>query len=272
MVPPDGCQGRSDGLGDIQPNQSLHNQWKLNMLPSTPVRSCLALARRSFPAALLMLTVGICGTILVPAQAQTPPPVARAAPDLVEPILSALAGKRWPEALALIERYANANPDSAQTQAWRGEAWLGAEDYAKATSAWRAATALEPLDASYWHYLCWSQLMDQQPEAARDACQRTVELAPKNWAASLNLGHSWMLAGHLQAARPWYRRAMILITEPDELTEGPLADFDNFIAHGWQVPASKESRDWFVAAWPKVQEALKRKPEPEERTRGAKFT
>lgn len=105
--------------------------------------------------------------------------------------------------------------------------------------------------------LCTRRLQSNQPLEARPACEKAVGLDPHNLRANLALGHSWLLAGDAATAQRWYQKALPLLIDEAELKEDILARFDNFIAKGWQVEASRAARAWFAEQGGRWLEALR---------------
>lgn len=90
--------------------------------------------------------------------------------------------------------------------------------------------------------VCWAYLEQNKPADARPYCQKAVDLETTNWAASVNLGHTWLLANDKAQAMPWYRKSLRSIRKEEDLKQGPLADFDLFIKNGWAVADAKAGK------------------------------
>jgi CHAT domain-containing protein/Flp pilus assembly protein TadD len=160
--------------------------------------------------------------------------------------VAAMKAKDWPQALTLWERYLVQKSDDAYGH--RGLGWslreMGRSD--DAIAAYRKSAELAPKDFSSWNGLCWTQILLNIPLDARLACEKAVALDKTNYAALVNLGHTFLLAGDAKAAEHWYRETLLNISSESDLKDGPLADFDLFIGKGWQVDASQKAKAWFV--------------------------
>ena len=100
--------------------------------------------------------------------------------------------------------------------------------------------------------ICWYQLEQNKPLDARPACTQAVELDTSNYAALVNLGHTFLLAGDKVQAMGWYRKTLAHIQKDEELQQGPQDDFKLFIKNGWAVPDAQASQQWFEQTWPKL--------------------
>ncbi len=62
-----------------------------------------------------------------------------------------------------------------------------------------------------------------------------MALKADNYAALVNLGHTYLLVGDKAQAQPWYQKTLQHLTKDEELQQGPLDDFNFFIKSGWAV-------------------------------------
>jgi tetratricopeptide (TPR) repeat protein len=153
--------------------------------------------------------------------------------------------KKPAEAIELWSRLLQLKPYDNQALRLRGLAYAetGQPDLAERDGL--RATELEPGNSSAWNSLCWGRILANRPLEARAACERGVALDVTNWAATVNLGHTFLLVGDRKRAQNWYQKTLPFIDTEGDLNDGPLADFDIFIGKGWQVSASKDARTWF---------------------------
>ena len=100
--------------------------------------------------------------------------------------------------------------------------------------------------------ICWYLLERNQPLQARPACQQAVDLNPDNYAAQVNLGHTYLLAGDKAQAQDAYRKTIQIITKDEDLAQGPLDDFKLFIQNGWSAADAQAARQWFELTWPRL--------------------
>jgi tetratricopeptide (TPR) repeat protein len=119
------------------------------------------------------------------------------------------------------------------------------------------AKALKDGDASV--NLCWWQILAGQFSEARQACTKALARSPADWGAMVNLGHTWLLTGDADRARPFYVQALGYLPDYAALHSGPVADLERFIVQGWQPGASREARDWFLAEAPGYLNLLERR-------------
>ena len=101
--------------------------------------------------------------------------------------------------------------------------------------------------------VCWAYLEQNKPTQARPYCQKAVDLESSNYAALVNLGHTWLLTGDKTQAMPWYRQSLRRIRKEEELKQGPLADFDLFIKSGWAMADAQASKAWYEQGWTTLQ-------------------
>lgn len=160
--------------------------------------------------------------------------------------------KDWPAAEA-IARQITSQP-AASTADWRNLATLLAVQGKKPEAfAARQELVKRPGATSNDHNdICWYQLEQNKPLDARPACSKAVELDAGNYAALVNLGHTFLLAGDAAQATGWYRKTLAYIQKDDDLQQGPLDDFKLFIKNGWAVRDAQAGQQWFEQVWPKL--------------------
>ncbi len=158
---------------------------------------------------------------------------------------TAWQAKDWPQALQQVNALIALHPDDGTLIRWKSHflSQLGKTEESIAT--YRRSTELTPNNDDAWNGLCWQLILAQRLPEARAACERSVALK-KNFANTVNLGHTYLLAGDATAAYRHYRDTVALLKSEKDLIAGPLNDFDTFIRNGWQRPESQQAREWFV--------------------------
>ncbi|SFN73117.1 Tetratricopeptide repeat-containing protein [Formivibrio citricus] len=194
----------------------------------------------------LALTVALC--FAAPVLRAETAPLPADEKTLRDAVSKAWDAKDWPQALRHVELLLKIHPEDAKLIRWKGN-FLGESGRLKeAISAYRRSIELAPDDHAAWNGLCWRQIQSQQPLEARPACERSVSLK-KDYANTVNLGHTYLLSGDTENAYRWYRETLGLIESEKELKEGPLADFDLFIQKSWQVEESRKARLWMAQSY-----------------------
>lgn len=107
------------------------------------------------------------------------------------------------------------------------------------------AVEKNPNAASTRNAVCWSKILLGDFADAQSDCIKALALDPGNLAATVNLGHTWLMRDKKDDAWHWYEKALPLIESKDDLAE-LLADFDLFKKRGWQPKLSQAGRDWFA--------------------------
>jgi len=127
------------------------------------------------------------------------------APDLAEGYYArALVRKDfladWAGALADVERALELSPNHAWAEMVRSQA-LGVLGRRKeAIAAARRATGLEPLDAWVWAFLGWAYEKNDEPDRAREALTRSLEISPEHEPARSTLAENLLRAGRPKEA------------------------------------------------------------------------
>jgi len=137
----------------------------------------------------------------------------------------AMANHDWPRALGLLDIRLASQPDNADDHRWRGQVLLELDRGEEALAEFLQATKLAPRSAAAWNGLCWAQILTGQHLAARLSCRQSLGL-DKDEANTVNLGHTYLLAGDTATAQFWYLESLILLDTDDLLHAGPLADLN----------------------------------------------
>ncbi|MBL8309269.1 MAG: hypothetical protein JNL19_02495 [Burkholderiales bacterium] len=167
--------------------------------------------------------------------------------------------KDWPATEAIARRI-TALPQST-TDDWRSLARV-LSIQKKADDAFAVRTELVGRPGAIsedFNAICWYQIERNRPVDARPACDRAVSLKANNWAALVNLGHTWLLVGDLGRAQEWYRKTLQHIQKDEEIQQGPLEDFNLFSRNGWAMAAVPTAKRWFEQAWPTLKDLRKRR-------------
>ncbi len=194
-----------------------------------------------------LLCFALPGT-LAPAVAQSAAPSVAPSGDIEaikKSAKSATQAKDWRLAQRLWTDYLAARPDDYY--AYNMRAWSHNElgQHQKALADYRRGVELAPDQSPAWTGVCWTNLLLQRLHDARPLCEKAVSLNKTSSATLVNLGHSYLLAADAAGAERWYRQALRNLESEQDLTDGPLADFDLFIANKWQIDASRKAKAWF---------------------------
>lgn len=186
----------------------------------------------------------LIGTFLLVGLAQAQP-----IEELRKQLQTPWTAEDWPAAEA-IARQITAQPQSAPGD-WRNLAGILSSQKKKAEAFAIRQELVKLAGASSNDYsgICWYLLEQNKPLEARPACQNAVELAQSKAAALGNLGHSYLLAGDKAQAQSWYQKALQHLSKDEEVTQGPLAEFELFIKNGWAVADAQASQQWFEQGW-----------------------
>jgi CHAT domain-containing protein len=176
--------------------------------------------------------------------------------DLLSQARNALKAKDPSRALRLLDRQLAAKRDDGIAHQLRGAALAALDRLDEAASAYRRATAVAPNMSANWNGLCWALILANGSVEARLACEKAVALDANDWAARVNLGHTFLLVGDAAMAQQHYREVLWRINTDKQLSEGPIADFDIFIAKGWQLQSSNAAKAWFQIQWPRWQSVV----------------
>ena len=103
----------------------------------------------------------------------------------------------------------------------------------------------------------WLLIEDGRLADALDYNRKAYDRQPDSPTWSRNLGHIFMLQGDMDMARAYYRKSLSLISSQEELSEGPIAEFDLFAREGRRSEACREWGEWFRKGFSELQEAEK---------------
>ncbi len=215
--------------------------------------------RGAFVLMYILLCVALSCTIATDVQAQTTAPTATTSINQsIDPEKQRLVALRkqaaplwgkklWPEVEAI---YGQIIASAAATERdFRSLAYVFEEQSKFASAlAIRTTTILrEPNTGAVQNGMCWHWLLQNQPLKAREYCQKAVDLDEKNYAALVNLGHTYLLLENpsVEIAESWYIKSLFNIDNVNDLKNGPIADFELFIKNGWQKALSQKYKDWF---------------------------
>ncbi|MCX5830995.1 MAG: tetratricopeptide repeat protein [Deltaproteobacteria bacterium] len=159
---------------------------------------------------------------------------------------AAEVAKDWTQAINIWTQLLAIQPDDVEALLGRSGAQSELGQPALGLADDRKAVELAPDNIRARNSLCWHSISAGEWGQARTACERSHALAPDIMATNINLGHTYFLQGDLATARQWYDKTIPLLESEDDLTAGPLGDFDLFIRRGWQVEASNQVRAWFA--------------------------
>jgi tetratricopeptide (TPR) repeat protein len=122
------------------------------------------------------------------------------------------------------------------------------KNFAEATILHEQAVQLEPQNDHVQNAFCWHWLQQNQALKARPCCEAALSLDSTKYLAALNIGHSYLLNDDLTIAQLWYKKAIDLAPNAQELHHAVVADFDFFIANGWVMQAAQKYKNWFAYA------------------------
>ena len=159
---------------------------------------------------------------------------------------AAEVAKDWTQAINIWTQLLAIQPDDVEALLGRSDAQSELGQPALGLADDRKAVELAPDNIRARNSLCWHSISAGEWGQARTACERSHALAPDIMATNINLGHTYFLQGDLATAQQWYDKTIPLLESEDDLTAGPLGDFDLFIRRGWQVEASNQVRAWFA--------------------------
>ena len=159
---------------------------------------------------------------------------------------AAEVAKDWTHAINIWTQLLAIQPDDVEALLGRSDAQSELGQPALGLADDRKAVELAPDNIRARNSLCWHSISAGEWGQARTACERSHALAPDIMATNINLGHTYFLQGDLATAQQWYDKTIPLLESEDDLTAGPLGDFDLFIRRGWQVEASNQVRAWFA--------------------------
>ena len=207
-----------------------------------------------------LLSVSLTLVAVGHAVAQAPAPAAAQADEALKALATQISAhwkaKEWAQAEALTRQYIAATPPPPISRLRDLRSLLSLQG--KTDEAVKLGLEIvkrkDALSADH-NSVCWNFLLQNQALQARPYCETAVKLKDDNFAALVNLGHTYLLAGDAAAAQPWYARTLVSVPTEKELKEGPLDDFNLFIKNGWQTQLSNTYQKWFSQGWPAIQEA-----------------
>jgi len=148
--------------------------------------------------------------------------------------------------VSIAQRLAGADPsnprratETAAALKLRGQVHDAQGQLDLATDDYREAAKLAPDDADAQGALGWSLIRLGRFAEARAPTEQAHRLAPTDVNWTIKLGHTYLLAGDPAGARPYYDASIAQIPDAAALARGPVADFELFIAKGWQVKACR---------------------------------
>jgi hypothetical protein len=217
----------------------------------------------STPAASTPVPAAVTTSAPVDTSAATPPTAT--SEELNKRLIQAWDAKDWPLAEA-ISREIIAHPDAkAHNFNNLARALAFQEKYLEATNVRKSGFAKGKPTVTDLQFLCWNLILANQPLEARSYCAQNLAIEPKNFAALVNLGHTYFLTGDPTTADTYYRKTIPEIKDEKTLKEGPLDDFRIFVKNGWLPEASKKLAVEFEANWKAhvaQQEKLRREGDP----------
>lgn len=168
--------------------------------------------------------------------------------DDVDTLGSAAPGimqvKDRPSAYGIWDRHIVVNPGSKYGHRMRGNTKLEVERLDEAITSYQNSIELKPQEIAGWNGLCWALIVANKPREAKDKCAKAVELAPNDYVTLLRLGHTYLLQGDSKTAKELYKRMLLDIDQYRQLKDGPLGDFDFFIAKKWNVEKIRDAKRW----------------------------
>lgn len=153
--------------------------------------------------------------------------------------------KNTDKAIELWSRLLQDLPDDAQALSQRGVLYAEQGKREPALADLLHAVELDMNFASTRNAVCWGKILLGDFADAQADCIKALALDPANLAASVNLGHTWLLKGDWERASAGYQKALLLVATREELAD-ILVDFDSFKKRGWQIKLSRDARDWFA--------------------------
>jgi len=115
----------------------------------------------------------------------------------------------------------------------RGHALGQIGQEASALANFQRAVAVDPNSVDAWTSLCWYRILTNAVADARAACEKARTIDPGSMAATVNLGHTYLLQGDRHSAWLWYEKSVPPIDDESALQDGPLADFALFVRRSW---------------------------------------
>lgn len=152
---------------------------------------------------------------------------------------------QYDQILDLCSQVIALGPNHAEAYWQRGRIFGARQETRQAEADYRKVIELAPAFADAHGRLGWLLITQGRFDEARPFAQKAHELDPESYDWAVVLGHVYLLTGDRRTAREYYEKTIALLPDEDALTSGPLADFDLFIAKGWQVEACREEAAWF---------------------------
>ncbi len=154
--------------------------------------------------------------------------------------------RNWPTIVQICTDLLTLDPQYADAYWSRGHAFYKQGQYASAETDYRKVTELVPEFGDGHGSLGWVLILQGRFDEALVPAKKAHELMPDSYAWAVNLGHVYLLLEDEAAAEAMYIKTIPLIPDQNALEQGPLADFDLFIANDWQSDVSRKWRQWFL--------------------------
>jgi serine/threonine-protein kinase len=147
--------------------------------------------------------------------------------------------QKWADALSDLDRAVALNPSDVQARIGRGELLAALGRVREGVEELRQACALDPLSAAASWRLGWLHSAVREFDLAREALNRSLEIAPDQLYAARTLGIVELLDGHLDAAARAFERSPV---EPFRLMGAALVEHER-----GHREASQQALDRLVA-------------------------
>gem|GEM_PF-6317441 len=181
----------------------------------------------------------------------------------------AVIGKgEYDKALVLADKIVDRFPDNHNVFWLRSVIYYKLKKYDLAKADIKQVNTLAPDFVDAYGQLCWILIVEGKFADAKPACEKAQTLAPYNVAASVNLGHVYLLTEDLKKAHEYYKNVIPLIKTEEEFTKQ--VDFELLIEKGWQIAAAKKEMNWMREEWEKTK--MVRKAEEEKELSGVDYT
>jgi tetratricopeptide (TPR) repeat protein len=191
--------------------------------------------------------------LLLPNTANAESPATEEAEKLYNQAVEYHNAGEFDKAIEFYTKTIERNPEHADAYWNRAIIYGEQKKYALAISDLRTVNRLAPEFASAYGQLGWYLILQGNFDEAREPCQKASALEPESFAWTVNLGHTYLLTGDATTAREYYRQTLALLESEEQLTTGPVADFELFIKNGWQVEACNRELEWMKGAFEKAQ-------------------
>jgi len=153
--------------------------------------------------------------------------------------------KQYDRFIDLCNRVIALDPNHAGAYWLRGLISNARKEVRQAEADYRKVVSLYPALSVPVGSLGWLLITQGRFDEAMPFARKAHELDPESYAWAVNPGHLYLLTGDRKTAREYYEKSIALLPDEAALKSGPLADFQLFIAKGWEVKACKEEAAWF---------------------------